>query len=271
MAPLVINREININVLMTIAAIGAVIIGAYTEAGLVMVLFAIGEALEGYTTERARDSINSLMEVAPNEATVLRACMDCQEHLGQDGYTGGPCPFCGVEETRVSVDELRVGETIMVKPGERIAMDGRISKGRSAVNQAPITGESVPVDKQVGNDVFAGSINGEGALEIEVTRAGRRQHHQPHHQDGGGSAGAQSPCRAICRPVRKVLHAGRGGAGGAGSRRATLVVCTALSGAIRAGCIARWNCWLSHVHVRWSSARLSPSSAPSATPPAMAC
>jgi Cd2+/Zn2+-exporting ATPase len=164
-----INREININVLMTIAAVGAVIIGAYTEAGLVMVLFAIGEALEGYTTEKARDSIRSLMQVAPNEATVLRACIECKEHLGQDGYEGGPCPFCGLEETRVFVDEIRVGDTLIVKPGERIAMDGRVTGGASSVNQAPITGESVPVEKSAGSDVFAGTINEEGALEITVS------------------------------------------------------------------------------------------------------
>ncbi len=145
---LIISREISINLLMTIAAIGAVVIGAYTEAGLVMVLFAIGEALEGYTAERARDSIKTLLQVAPNEATVLR----------------------GLEETRVFVETLRVGEIIIVKPGERIAMDGRITKGASTVNQAPITGESVPVEKLIGSEVFAGSINGEGALEIEVTR-----------------------------------------------------------------------------------------------------
>jgi Zn2+/Cd2+-exporting ATPase len=98
---LTINREININVLMTIAAIGAVLIGAYTEAGLVMVLFAIGEALEGYTTERARDAIRGLLSIAPDQATVLRACMDCQGHMGRDGYAGGPCPFCAVEEVVV--------------------------------------------------------------------------------------------------------------------------------------------------------------------------
>ena len=165
-----INHEININVLMTIAAIGAIAIGAYTEAGLVMVLFAIGEALEGYTMERARSSIQTLMQVAPNEATALRPCIDCKEHLGQNGYSGGACPFCGIEETRVFVDELRVGDTIIVKPGERIGMDGRIKAGASSVNQAPITGESVPVQKEVGAEVFAGSINGEGVLDIEVTR-----------------------------------------------------------------------------------------------------
>ncbi len=164
-----INREININVLMTIAAIGAVIIGAYTEAGLVMVLFAIGEALEGFTGAKARESIRSLMAVAPNEATVLRPCLDCAGHLGQDGYSGGPCPFCGLEEQRVPVVDLQVGETMVVKPGERIGMDGRITAGTSSVNQAPITGESKLVAKEVGDEVFAASINGEGALEIEIT------------------------------------------------------------------------------------------------------
>jgi Cd2+/Zn2+-exporting ATPase len=168
-----INREININVLMTIAAIGAVIIGAYTEAGLVMVLFAIGEALEGYTTDKARDSIRSLMQVAPNEATLLEkpvpvsadgfialdAIVMPNQHPAQPRYT----------ERRVVIDELKIGDLILVKPGERIAMDGRVVKGASSVNQAPITGESVPVDKQPGNEVFAGTINGEGVLEIEVT------------------------------------------------------------------------------------------------------
>ncbi|GAB4578023.1 MAG: heavy metal translocating P-type ATPase [Anaerolineales bacterium] len=164
-----INREININVLMTIAAIGAAIIGEYTEAGLVITLFAIGEALEGYTAQRARDSIRSLVALTPRRATVLRPCMDCQGHLGQDGYTGGPCPFCGVEMQLVDVDELVIGDRIVVKPGERIPMDGRILAGASSVNQAAITGESLPVTRQPGEDVFAGSINGEGALEVAVT------------------------------------------------------------------------------------------------------
>ena len=165
-----INRDVNINVLMSIAAVGAALIGAYTEAGLVMVLFALGEALEGYTAERARHSIRSLMAVAPNEATALRPCSDCPAHLGQNGYTGGPCPVCSLEAQRVPVDDLRVGETVLVKPGERIPMDGRILSGHSAVNQAPITGESRLIDKAPGDAVFASSINGQGALEIEVTR-----------------------------------------------------------------------------------------------------
>ena len=165
-----LSRQINMNLLMVIAAVGAVIIGAVTEAGLVMVLFAVGEALEGYTMERARHSIQALMEVAPAEATVLRPCMDCRAHVGQDGYTGGPCPFCGVEEVAVPVAQLQIGDTMLVKPGERIAMDGRVIKGASLVNQAPITGESTPVAKSKDAEIFAGSINGEGVLEIEVTR-----------------------------------------------------------------------------------------------------
>ena len=164
-----INHEININVLMTIASVGAVFIGAYTEAGLVMVLFAIGEALEGYTADRARNAIRSLVEMMPQEARVLRPCIDCAGHLGQDGYTGGPCPFCGLEEHQVPVEDLEVGETIVVRPGERIPMDGRVVEGTSAINQAPITGESQPVVKATGAEVFASTVNGAGALKIEVT------------------------------------------------------------------------------------------------------
>lgn len=165
-----INREINMNVLMSVAAIGAVIIGAYSEAGLVMVLFALGEALEGYTAERARDSIRGLMRVAPNTATVFRPCIDCTSHLGHDGYESGPCPVCGIEEHQVPVEELKLGETIVVRPGERIPMDGVVTSGASAVNQAPITGESRLIPKEMGDEVFASSVNGEGSLEIEVTR-----------------------------------------------------------------------------------------------------
>lgn len=141
------NREININVLMTIAAVGAVLIGAYTEAAVVMVLFVIGEAMEGYTAERARGSIRGLMSVAPNEATLLH----------ED------------REMSVKIAELQIGDRILVKPGERIAMDGRILSGASSVNQAPITGESRLVEKNAGDEVFASSINGEGTLEVEVT------------------------------------------------------------------------------------------------------
>lgn len=146
-----IAHQLNISVLMSIAAIGAVIIGAYTEAAVVMVLFVIGEALEGYTAQRARGSIRSLMALQPRQATRLQVSGD------------------RTTEQLVDISALRVGDRIAVKPGERIPMDGEVLEGASAVNQAPITGESKLVAKQSGDQVFASSVNGEGALEIRVT------------------------------------------------------------------------------------------------------
>ncbi len=167
---LLFSRNVTINLLMSIATAGALVIGETGEAATVIVLFSIGEALEGYAAERARYSLKALLRLAPQEAITLRACIDCAEHLGQDGYTGGPCPFCDVHETRIPVKDLCIGDVILVPPGERIPMDGVIRAGESAVNQSPITGESVPVPKQIDDAVFAGSINGEGALEVTVTR-----------------------------------------------------------------------------------------------------
>ncbi len=171
-----INRELDINFLMTVAVIGAAAIGAWEEGALVVFLFSLGETLESYTMDRARNAIRSLMALAPAEATVLRACVNCEEHRGQplpngEGvYEEGPCPWCEVHEQRVPVAELVIGDIILVRPGERIPMDGQVIQGVSAVNQAPITGESIPVEKAPGDEVFAGTINGTGALEIEVTR-----------------------------------------------------------------------------------------------------
>ena len=146
-----INRAIDINFLMTIAAIGAVVIGAYVEAGMVIVLFALGEALEGYTAEKARSSIRSLLEVVPPIATRLSS------------QQGEP------REEEVLVESLQVGDHLLVRPGERIPMDGVVLEGTSAVNQASITGESALVDKQAGDEVFASTINGSSALVIQVT------------------------------------------------------------------------------------------------------
>ena len=145
---LLINREFNINLLMTIAAVGAVLIGEVLEGATVIFLFAIGEALEGYTADRARNSIRSLMSLRPTDAIRLR----------------------GTLEERVSVNALAIDDLIVVKPGENMPMDGVITQGASSLNQAPITGESVPVSKEMGDDVFAGSINGEGALVVRITR-----------------------------------------------------------------------------------------------------
>ena len=152
-----LSREININVLMSIAAIGAVIIGAFVEAAMVMVLFALGEALEGYTGSRARHAIRSLMQVAPTTATRLRRHSDLStmELHRQDN---------------VPVNELAIEDVILVRPGERIPMDGQVVAGASAVDQAAITGESRLIEKEVGDEIYAGTINGGGALEVIITR-----------------------------------------------------------------------------------------------------
>jgi Zn2+/Cd2+-exporting ATPase len=146
---LIINRDFNINLLMTIAALGAMIIGETLEGATVIFLFAIGESLEGYSVDRARNSLRSLMELAP--ATAIRLTM-------------------GILEETVPVEQLQLGDTILVKPGERIPMDGVVISGESGVNQSPITGESMPVWKSSNAEVFAGSINGGGALQIQITR-----------------------------------------------------------------------------------------------------
>jgi Cd2+/Zn2+-exporting ATPase len=194
---LLLARKVTIDLLMSIATLGALLIGETGEAATVIILFAIGEALEGFTAERARDSLRSLLTLRPARATVLRPCVDCAEHMGQiwiedrgdpnssnnetginaagrpyEGrpYEGGPCPFCGMHEIEVPVEQVTVGERVLVRPGGHIPVDGRVLEGRSAVNQAPVTGESLPVLKGPGEIVLAGTINGDAALEIEVTQ-----------------------------------------------------------------------------------------------------
>lgn len=135
------------NFLMTAAAIGAVALGEYFEAAAVMFLFSLGSTLEAMTVDKARRSIKSLVEAFPSTARVSR-----------DGT---------VHE--VLLDEVEVGEVVLVKPGEKIPVDGTITNGGSAVNEAPITGESLPKDKHKGDTVFAGSVNGHGALDVRTT------------------------------------------------------------------------------------------------------
>jgi Cd2+/Zn2+-exporting ATPase len=141
-------RSLDMNALMTIAAVGAIFVGEWAEGAVAMFLFSLGNTLEGYTMDRARNAIRGLMDLTPRRATVLR----------------------GELEEQVPVEELRVGDHILVRPGERIPMDGVILTGESAVNQAPITGESVPVDKSPGDEVYAGTVNGQGAMTVRVTR-----------------------------------------------------------------------------------------------------
>lgn len=145
------NRELNIQALMTIAAVGAVVIGAWVEAGMVIVLFALGEGLEGFAAERARNAIRSLATVAP--ARALRI-------LSVEGDAA---------EVEVAVGALVPGDIIAVRPGERVPMDGVVVAGHSTVNQAALTGEAIPVEREPGGTVLAGSINGEGVLEVQVT------------------------------------------------------------------------------------------------------
>lgn len=141
------HRHLDINVLMTIAVVGAIIIGEWLEAATVVVLFAFAEWLEGVSMQRARRAIRELMELAPPVARVRR----------------------GDREIELPVEEVAVGDDIVVRPGEKIPLDGRVARGESEVDQSPITGESVPLAKAIGDDVYAGTLNTIGALEIAVT------------------------------------------------------------------------------------------------------
>lgn len=140
--------SLDMNFLMTAAVTGAAILGEWSEGATVAFLFSFGNTLQAYTMEKTRRSIQSLMDMAPAEALVRR----------------------GDEERRLPVEEIVVDDIIIVKPGERIAMDGKVVHGSSAVNQATITGESIPVEKTIGDPVFAGTMNEHGALEIQVTQ-----------------------------------------------------------------------------------------------------
>jgi len=166
----IISKQVTIDLLMIIATVGAVLIRETGEASTVIILFAIGEALEGYTAERARHSLQSLLALKPEEAHVMRPCIDCEEHLGQEGYDGGACPFCGDHELTLPVAQISLGERVIVRPGERIPVDGHVISGTSMVNQAPVTGESIPVSKAAGDKVYAGTLNGEAVLEISVSQ-----------------------------------------------------------------------------------------------------
>lgn len=134
--------------LMTIAIIGAAAIGEWGEGATVVILFAISEALERYSMDQARQSIRLLMEMTPKQALIRRSN----------------------QEITVSVDDIQVGDIMIVKPGQKLAMDGVVIKGASSVNQAAITGESIPVHKTVNDEVYAGTLNQEGFLEVKVTK-----------------------------------------------------------------------------------------------------
>lgn len=142
------ERELNVEMLMILAAIGSAIIGYWTEGAILIFIFAMSGALETYTMNKSHKEISSLMELQPEEALKIT-----------DGI-----------EKRVHVSELEIGDMILVKPGERIPSDGQIVKGQTTIDQAAITGESIPVNKDSGDDVFAGTVNLTGSLTIKITK-----------------------------------------------------------------------------------------------------
>ncbi|MCY4755475.1 heavy metal translocating P-type ATPase [Pelomonas aquatica] len=144
-----LRGQLNINALMSVAVAGAFAIGQWPEAAMVMALYSLAEFIEARSVERARHAITGLLALSPEQAEVRQP----------DGSWA-----------RVDAKAVAVGATARVKPGERFALDGRVTAGRSAVDQSPVTGESIPVDKATGDAVFAGTINQGGALEFEVTR-----------------------------------------------------------------------------------------------------
>lgn len=139
---------LTIRTLMVTGAIGAVFLGLWEEAALLVLIYSLGDVLEAYAVDRARGALTALMDLMPKEATVKR----------------------NGDELALPVEEIRVGEIIVIKPGERIPLDGVVVSGSSAVDEAPITGESIPVVKEKGAEVFTGTVNQRGVLEVEVTK-----------------------------------------------------------------------------------------------------
>jgi Cd2+/Zn2+-exporting ATPase len=140
------SLSLDIDLLMGAAILSATGVGLYVEAATLAVLFSIAELLEQYSMDKTRDSLRELVELSPEEATVRR----------------------GGDEVTVPVSELRVGDTVVVRPGEKIPADGVVTQGGTAVDESPITGESVPVDKEGGDEVYAGTLNESGYIELEV-------------------------------------------------------------------------------------------------------
>lgn len=146
---LLFERKVGIELLMSTAAVVAALMGQVAEGAILAFLYSISEAAEGYTEEKTRSAIRALMDLAPRHALVRR----------------------DAREVQIPVEEIAVGEIFIVRPGERVATDGIVSAGESSVDQAPVTGESMLVEKKAGHAVFAGSINGHGVLEVRATKA----------------------------------------------------------------------------------------------------
>jgi Cd2+/Zn2+-exporting ATPase len=169
------SRTLGVKTLVTLAAIGAIGIGSYWEAAAVVFLFALGSYLEGRTMRKTRNALEELLEMTPDTATVRR-----------DG-----------DQKEVPAREVEDGEIVIVKPGEKIPVDGDVVDGESAVNQAPVTGESAPVHKAGGDEVYAGTINQEGAIEIRTTGSGTDTTLQRIIQRVEEAQEAQSPTESL--------------------------------------------------------------------------
>ncbi|MCU0492925.1 MAG: hypothetical protein MUD01_15145, partial [Chloroflexaceae bacterium] len=148
-------RQFDVNFLMIIAALGAAVVGQPKEGAILMFLFALSNTLENYAMGRTRSSVRALLDMTPTTARVLRP-------TGADG---------AIEEVEVPVEAVAVGELVRVRPGERIPTDGMVQAGESAVNEASITGEAMPVEKRPGAKTFAGTLNGQGVLTLQVATA----------------------------------------------------------------------------------------------------
>src|SRR5699024_3712465 len=142
------SKSLDMNVLMSSAAIGAAIIGEWFEGATVVWLFSFGIYLQNRSMDQTRKSIRNLMDLTPSKASVL----------------------VNGEIIEKRVEDVHIGDTLVVKPGDKVPLDGKVLQGTSTINQAPITGESLPVNKDAGDTVFAGTINESGSLDIEVTK-----------------------------------------------------------------------------------------------------
>jgi Cd2+/Zn2+-exporting ATPase len=169
------SRTLGIKTLVTLAAVGAIVIGSYWEAAAVVFLFALGSYLEGRTMRKTRNALEELLEMTPDTATVRRDS----------------------DQKEVPAREVEEGEIVIVKPGEKIPVDGEVVKGESAVNQAPVTGESAPVHKTDSDEVYAGTINQEGSLEVQTTGSGTDTTLQRIIQRVEEAQEAQSPTESL--------------------------------------------------------------------------
>ncbi|WP_077216128.1 heavy metal translocating P-type ATPase [Bacillus kwashiorkori] len=142
------NKQLNVELLMILAAIGSAIIGYWNEGAILIFIFALSGAMETYTMSKSSKEISSLMQLQPEEAWLLKN---------------------GIEK-KVPVEQLQIGDEILVKPGERIPADGIIIKGRTSIDESAITGESLPVNKTLKDEIFAGTVNGTGSITVEITK-----------------------------------------------------------------------------------------------------